>query len=54
MTQCYFHEGGAFFPPFLETMLEDEDADREDEEDGGDVKCTIDEGAWFRDETVHV
>ena len=34
------------FPPLLETQVEDEDAEREEEEDVCDAKCSEDKGAW--------
>lgn len=34
-------------PPFLETIEEDEDAGREEEENFSDAECDKDEGAWL-------
>lgn len=40
--------------PLLETMVEDKDAEREEEDDVGEVKRDKDVGAWSDEEAFHV
>lgn len=42
-----YHRGEALLTPFLEAMVEDEDAEREEEEQICDAECGEDERAWF-------
>ena len=37
----------------MKTKVEDEDAEREEEEDVGDVECSKDEAVWFDEEAGH-
>lgn len=41
-------------PPLLETIVEDEDAEREKEEDVDEGECGENEATWFRNEAVQL
>lgn len=41
------------FPPFLETTVEDEDADWKEEKNSDEVVCEEDYRAWTEEETIH-